>query len=132
MCDITTKIMCAKESIILIDDLVDESTIELLEFTKQADAVVKIFSRNRLNVVKRNIKRRKSFRAGFYFYETNEFKDHYLLIDGKYLYLLTRPLKYNNKRRFYYVRIMGDQEITRIKERIAKSTTYSNLHCRHF
>lgn len=132
MCDITTKIALAKESIVLIDDLVDEKTIEILEFAKQISSSVKIFSRNRLNVEKRNIKRRIKFRSGFYFYETNEFNDRYLLIDGKMLFLLTRPLKFNNRRHFYYIRIMGDQEITRIKARIGQSQTYSNLHCRHF
>ncbi len=124
--------MFAKESIILIDDLVDDITIEIIENTKQTNVPVKIFSRNRLNVPKKNIKRRVRFKAGFYFYETNEFKDRYLLIDGKYLFILTRPLKYNNKRHFYFVRIMGDQEIARIKTRIAQSETYTNLHCRHY
>lgn len=132
MCDITTKLMFAKESIILIDDLVDDTTIEIIENTKQDHVPVKIFSRNRLNVQKKNIKRRVRFKSGFYFYETNEFKDRYLLIDGKYLFMLTRPLKYNNKRRFYFIRIMGDQEIARIKTRIAMSETYANLHCRHY
>ena len=132
MCDIATKIMFAKKSITLIDDLVDDATIEVIELAKQDNVEVKIFSRNKLNIHKRNIKRRKSFKAGFYFFETTEFKDRYLLIDGKYLYLLTRPLKYNNKRRFYFVRVMGDQEIARIKTRLEKSETYANLHCRHF
>lgn len=124
--------MFAKETIILIDDLVDDSTIDIIEASKQNQASVKIFSRNKLNAEKRNIKRRASFKSGFNFYETNEFNDRYLLIDGKFLYLLTRPLKYNNKRRFYYIRIMGDQEITRIKSRLEQSETRSNLHCRHF
>lgn len=132
MCDIASKIMFAKKSITLIDDLIDDATIEVIETSKQDEVKVKIFSKNRLPIEKRNIKRRKSFRSGFYFYETNEFKDRYLLIDEKYLFLLTRPLKYNNKRRFYFVRIMGDQEIARIKARIKTSENYSNLHCRHF
>ena len=132
MCNIATKIMFAKESIILIDDFVDDETIEVIERAKQDDVLVKIFSRNRLSAQKRNIKRRKSFKGGFYFYETTEFNDRYLLIDEKYLYLLTRPLKYNNKRRFYFVRIMGDQELVRIKQRIKNSENYTNLHCRHF
>ena len=45
MCNIATQIMFAKESIILIDDFVDDETIEVIERAKQDDVLVKIFSR---------------------------------------------------------------------------------------
>ena len=131
MCDIRTKIREAEKQIILIDDAVDETTIELIENTKKLEAEVKIFSRNKFYINVRNIKRRRNFRAGFAYFQTNEFKDKYLLIDGKMLYLMTRPLKYNNRRRFYYMRVMGDSELVNVRmtcKRIEENATRAYRH----
>lgn len=132
MCDIRTKIKSAKESIILIDDLVDELTIELIEEVKSLSSIVKIFSKNRAYIDVRNIKRRKNFKAGFSYYQTSEFQDRYILIDGKFLYLLTRPLKYNNRRRFYYIRVMGDKELIRVRKSCAQCELNAARAYRHF
>ena len=132
MCTITAKINQAKESIILIDDVVDEETIGIIEDIKPLDVPVKIFSKNKFFVNVRNIKRRKNFLSGFSYYETNVFRDRYLLIDNKYLYILTRPLKYDNKRRFNYIRVMGEVEIVQIRRRIVECEELHSRKTRHF
>lgn len=132
MCTITAKISNAKQSIVLIDDIVDEETIGIIEHQKPIDVPVKIFSKNRFFVNVRNIRRRKNFLSGFNYYETNAFRDRYLLIDDRYLYLLARPLKYDNKRRFTYVRVMGDVEIIQIRRRIVECEELHSRKYRHF
>jgi len=130
MCDITNKIQLAKQSIILIDDFVDESTITILS-KKSPEVSVKIISRNRLMTHERNVKRRKVFRGGFSFYETNLFKNRYLLVDEKFLFLMSRPLRFNSKRNFYFVRIIDKEQVMNMNKRI-EECQMAKKTSRHF
>lgn len=132
MCDIRKKLSDATETIILVDDAVDEATIDIIENTKKPEVKVTIFSRNRCYIDARNIRRRKNFKGGFSYFQTNEFKDRYLLIDGKMLYLMTRPLKYNDRRRFYYMRVMGDKELTNVRKWCELCEAKASRLYRHF
>ena len=85
------KLSDATETIILVDDAVDETTIDIIENTKKPEVKVTIFSTNRCYIDARNIRRRKNFLGGFSYFETNEFKDRYLLIDGKMLVFNDEP-----------------------------------------
>ena len=116
----------------LVDDAVDEATIDIIENTKKPEVKVTIFSRNRCYIDARNIRRRKNFKGGFSYFQTNEFKDRYLLIDGKMLYLMTRPLKYNDRRRFYYMRVMGDKELTSVRKWCELCEAKASRLYRHF
>ena len=131
MCDIKNKIKNAKESIVLIDNFVDEMTISVLE-NKNDDVAVLVCSKNRLMVKERNVRRRKCFKSGFNFVETTAFRNMYMLIDGKFLYLLSRPLRYNEKRGFWYIQMMDIDGISRVREKVLEGKgRVKNLY-RHF
>lgn len=120
MCSIKTILEKAEKSIILIDSYVDMDTFRILE-KKGELSEVKIYSRCRLNVPMRNLKRRKCFLSGISYTETSNFRDRYLIIDEKMMYLLTRPLRDFGKRGFQAVRIMDYTEVQRMLHRVGKN-----------
>jgi hypothetical protein len=131
MCDIKSKIKMARESIVLIDSYIDEITLSLLEH-KHEDVSVTVCSRNQMSVGERNVKRRKGFRSGFSFIETNLFQNMYMMIDNKFLYMLSRSLRFNNKRSFWYIQIMDINEIRRVRQLIMESQMKIRKQYRHF
>ena len=131
MCDIKSKIALAKESIILIDDYVDESTLEILE-SKQDNVEVFVYSKNRLMFKMRNIKRRKCFRAGFHFSETKRFKNRFILIDNKFLFLLSRPIRCNGRRSFWFIQMFDIDYISKLRQHIRECEGETNAQYRHF
>lgn len=130
-CDIRGIIKISKKSIELVDDFVDEMAVDVL-MNKKDSVKVTIFSKNRPYLNVRNVRRRKNFQAGFEYIETNEFKDRLILIDGVYLYYLARSLKYNNRRKFCYVRVVDKMELMQIKRRMRICEEMQKKQVRHF
>lgn len=131
MHNILCKIEKAECSIILTDDFVDETTIDILSLKKNG-VKVKVFSRNKLQANIRNIRRRSCFKDGFEFFETSGIRDRYLLIDGKFLYIMTRGLKYNGKRDYCYIRILGFDEVERLKYNLERLEENAKKYYKQF
>lgn len=131
MCNILNKIKDANESILLVDDFVDEETLSLLN-EKKTDVRVEIISRNRLMTNIKNVRRRQSFKAGFKFIESNIFRNRYVLIDGKILYLLSRSLKFNAKRNFYFIPILDKDHLCDFNRNVLGCEKQSKNIYRHF
>ena len=131
MCNIVNKIKEAKKSILLVDDFVDEETLNLLN-EKDMDVKVEIISRNRPLTNQRNVRRRQNFKAGFKFIESNNFRNRYVYIDDKVLYLLSRSLKFNAKRSFYYISVLDKDQVEDFKRNVAGCETQSKNRYRHF
>ena len=131
MCDIKSKIKRAKESIVLVDPFVDETTITFLEQKGESVSFL-VCSNNRLMVKERNVRRRKCFKAGFNFIETQLFRNAYMLVDNRFLYMLSRPLRYSDRRSFSYIQIMDIAEINRVRKLVGESRTKVRRQYRHF
>ena len=131
MCNIANKIEAAKDSIILVDDFVDEETISLLS-KKSEDVKVEIISRNRLLTNPKNVRRRQTFKSRFKFIESNEFRSRYIFIDEKMLFLLSRSLKFNAKRSFYYIQILDKDQLFEFKTKVLGCENRSRNLYRHF
>ena len=117
MCNIAKIICSAEKTIDLVDDSVDEKTLEVLGCKKQ-EVQVRIYSRNAKSFNLKNVKRRNIFKSGFQYTVTSEFSDRYLLIDEKHLYVLSGPLKRNGKRGYFAVRIIGYSEVSQVRSRM--------------
>ena len=131
MSNIKNKIKLAEKSIVLIDDYVDEESIEVLS-EKQDGVKVEVYSKNKLMTNLRNIKRRRGFRAGFRFLEAKCFRNMYLLIDEKFLFMLSRSIRYNAKRSFWFIQILDINEIDRIRNKIRECDLLLRGQYRHF
>lgn len=131
MCNILNKIKTAKESIILVDDFVDEETIRVLN-EKSENVTVEIISRNRLLTNSKNVRRRQNFKAGFKFIESNLFRNRYVYIDGKMLFLLSRSLKFNAKRSFYFIPILDPNQQCEFRRNVLGCHKQSENLYRHF
>ena len=131
MCDISSKIALAKESIILIDDYVDEQTLTVLEH-KPAEVPVLVCSKNKLFTKPSMIRRRRDFNAGFDFIETNIFKDRYILVDDTHLYMMARSLRYNRKRCFAYIKVYDIEIIQKIRKDLDICKGRTKKEYRHF
>jgi hypothetical protein len=131
MCDISSKIALAKESIILIDDYVDEQTLTVLEH-KPAEVPVLVCSKNKLFTKPSMIRRRRDFNAGFDFIETNIFKDRYILVDDTHLYMMARSLRYNQKRCFAYIKVYDIEIIQKIRKDLDICKGRTKKEYRHF
>ena len=131
MCNILNKIKDAKESIVLVDDFVDEETLSLLD-KKDMNVKIEIISRNRLLTNIKNVRRRQNFKAGFNFIESNTFRNRYIFVDNKALYLLSRSLKFNAKRSFYYISILDKDQLYDFKRNVLGCEQQSKNLYRHF
>lgn len=131
MCNILNRIQSAKESIVLVDDFVDEETIDILN-AKNKNVTVEIISRNRLLTNSKNVRRRQNFQAGFKFIESNIFRNRYVFIDGKALYLLSRSLKFNAKRSFYYIPVLDKDQQFEFRRNVSSCENEYMKHYRHF
>ncbi|MBR1875126.1 hypothetical protein IJ798_01975 [Candidatus Saccharibacteria bacterium] len=101
----------AENTIRLVDDSVTDETLNLFIFA-ETSAEVKIYSRNKPKISSmRNYRRRKVFRKGLSVIETNRFSNRYVVIDDKFLYILSRPLAKMSGRGFSFIRIMGYDEV---------------------
>lgn len=102
----------AKTSIRLIDDSVTEDTLRVFIFAG-SQVEVKIYSRNRPIVPElHNLRRRKNFSKGLKFIVTNQFSSNrYLIIDNKFLYIISMPLSRINNRNFSAIRIYDFEEV---------------------
>jgi hypothetical protein len=131
MCDISKALKLAKESIVLIDDFVDENTFKVLEY-KPTDVKLTICSKNRIMAQLRNVVRRKSFQSKLNCYEIKSCGGRYVLIDNSILFLLSRSLCYNAKRNFYFIRIHDFEIIARIRQVVSESVGKARNLYRHF
>lgn len=131
MCDISSKIAAAKESIILIDDYIDEQTLAILD-NKPVDVPVLICSKNKLFTKPSVIRRRHDFIVGFDFVETNIFKDRFLLIDDTHLYMMARSLRYNQKRCFAFIKVYDIEIIQKIRNDLERCKGRARKEYRHF
>ena len=131
MCDIRKILKLAKESIALLDDYVDEATFEVLN-EKMPETKLVICSNNRIMAQLRNVSRRKAFHGKLEFYEGYRFCGRYILIDGKTLFLLSRSLRNNAKRNFYYIRIHDFDQISKIRRTVEECARKTRNLCRHF
>lgn len=131
MCNIVNKIKGAKESIVLVDDFVDEATVSFLNM-KDTNVSVEVISRNRLMANVRNIRRRQNFKAGFKFIESNAFRNRYIFIDGKVLFLLSRSLRSNSTRGFYYIPILEKEQLYEFKLKVSGCENQERRRFRHF
>jgi hypothetical protein len=131
MCDITKTLNLASKTIALVDDFVDEQTFAVLS-KKPEDVKVTICSKNRIMTQMRNVKRRKAFASKVEFFETNNFRGRYLLIDERILFILSRSLRYNTKRNFYFIRIHDVEQISKIKNLVDEAAQKGRSLCRHF
>lgn len=117
MCDIVKIICSAEKTIDLVDDFVDEKTLEVLK-AKNNNVKVRIYSRNEMYAKMRDVRRRVAFKSGFSYIVTSEFSDRYLLVDEKHLYILSGSLRKNGKRGYFAMRIIGYDEVARIRYRM--------------
>ena len=131
MCDIKKMLKLANNSIVLIDDYVDEQTFSVLE-EKNENVELIICSKNRIMTCMKNIKRRKAFKEKIKFVESNEYRGRFILIDGKILFILSRSLRYNAKRNFYFIRIHDYEEINKVRMSVDNCLKRANELCRHF
>ena len=127
----------AKISIRLIDDSVTEDTLKLFVFAG-TDVPVKIYMKDKLAYeIKRNMKRRKTFSKGLDLIVTNYFSSNrYLIIDDKFMYIISRPLRQFSSRGFCFIRIFDFDETrmmifrTKLAENYAKKRVYAGSQSR--
>lgn len=131
MCDISKVLKLAKKSIALIDDFVDEGTFTVLS-AKLPEVKLTICSNNRIMTQLRNVCRRKTFCSGVEFYEGARFFGRYVLIDDTILFLLSRSLRNNAKRNFYFIRIHDFEQIMKVRKMIDESIRNARNLYRHF
>ncbi len=121
----------AEKSIVLIDDYVDEDTFKVLG-EKGCEVMITICSKNRIMAQTRNVSRRKMFSKKIQYLEGKNYQGRYLLIDGTILYILSRSLKFNAKRNFYFIRIHDFEQITKIRQSLESDMKRAKSLCRHF
>ena len=131
MCDIRKVLKLAQKSIALLDDYVDEVTFEVLS-EKLPEAKLIICSNNRIMAQLRNVCRRKTFHGKLEFFEGYRFCGRYVLIDEKILFLLSRSLRNNAKRNFYYIRIHDFDQISKVRRLVEECVRKTRNLCRHF
>lgn len=112
MKDITHIIQTAKKTIFLSDNFIDDGSFKVLS-KKNRNVSVKIYSNNALAYNPRNVKRRNDFKDKLKIFFTSHFTDRFLIIDEKFMFLLSRPVKDNNKKGFEAIRMMDYSEIER-------------------
>ena len=101
----------ASRSIRIVDDYVTDETLDLLIFAK-IEVEVKIYSKNRPMISNlRNYRRRKAFSKGLKFILTNRFSNRYVVIDDKFLYILSAPLAKIDKKQFNWIRILEYEKL---------------------
>lgn len=101
----------AKSSVKIIDDNVTSETLDWLIFAG-VRVEVRFYSKNRPQIPNiRNYRRRKAFSKGLKFTVTTRFANRYILVDEKFLYILSSSLNKMGKRNFSWIRIMEYEEV---------------------
>ena len=120
-------IRLANQSLIIIDNNINETSLKILE-NKGSNVDLKIYTWNYLGAPIRNIKRRKGFKnAQLNCYITKTFQDNYLILDEKRVYLMSLPIKRAGKRGFKVCRIYDYNLVKHILTQ-AKGCEYPASH----
>ena len=114
---VTKYILSAKKSIVLIDNYVDITTLEML--AKKGEKVqLKIVTSKKGNALAQSdIKRFQEQYGKLEISESTSFHDRFLIIDNKELYLIGASLKDLGKKCFAFTK-MDQQEIQRLKTKV--------------
>ena len=111
---VTKYILSAKKSIVLIDNYVDITTLEMLA-KKGKNVQLKIVTSKKGNgLAQSDVKRFQEQYGRLEISESASFHDRFLIIDDKELYLIGASLKDLGKKCFAFTK-MDSQEIQRLK-----------------
>jgi len=114
---VTKYILSAKKSIVLIDNYVDITTLEMLA-KKGKNVQLKIVTSKKGNgLAQSDIKRFQEQYGKLEISESTSFHDRFLIIDDKELYLIGASLKDLGKKCFAFTK-MDPQEIQRLKTKV--------------
>ena len=114
---VTKYILSAKKSIVLIDNYVDITTLEMLAKKGEKVQLKIITSKKGNGLAQSDIKRFQEQYGKLEISESTSFHDRFLIIDEKELYLIGASLKDLGKKCFAFTK-MDPQEIQRLKTKV--------------
>ncbi len=114
---VTKYILSAKKSIVLIDNYVDITTLEMLAKKGKKVQLKIVTSKKGNGLAQSDIKRFQEQYGKLEIFESTSFHDRFLIIDDKELYLIGASLKDLGKKCFAFTK-MDQQEIQRLKTKV--------------
>lgn len=114
---VTKYILSAKKSIVLIDNYVDITTLEMLAKKGEKVQLKIVTSKKGNSLAQSDIKRFQEQYGKLEISESTSFHDRFLIIDDKELYLIGASLKDLGKKCFAFTK-MDPQEIKRLKTKV--------------
>ena len=114
---VTKYIVAAKKAIVLIDNYVNMTTLEMLAKKEKGVQLKIITSKKGNNLAKSDIQRFQEQYGNLEIVENEAFHDRFIIIDDKELYVSGASLKDLGKKCFAFNKL-DSNEIPKLKERI--------------